>query len=70
MVGVEIEPITDIWKYSGSGGDNSKAESFQNVVQVTYHEVVPKEILENEDLKRQFLLPQLPKDVFYPFEIY
>ena len=69
VVGAEVEPVIDSWMYYNSDGDAATTESFLTTVQVTYHQVLPAEVLNNADTKRQFLLPQLPPDVFYPFEI-
>lgn len=66
IAGARITPIFDDWIYTGTGTDKV---SFNHRVYISYQDIVPDELLLAQQTESQFLMPKLPKDLFYPITI-
>lgn len=69
VVGAMIEEIHDDWVYYGAGGTGAAKQSFNHVLQVSFHEVLPQTLLGRQEENVAWFIPRLPADIFYPFFI-
>jgi hypothetical protein len=66
IVDATIEAVTQRWTHYAGG---SSSQEFTNFVYLSYVDYIPDQLTATNVVPAQFILPTIPKDLFYPFSV-
>ena len=59
IVGARVTEIKDEWVYAYRQGDGGAKQSFNHLLQISFHQVLPKSILSGSESQITWIIPQL-----------
>lgn len=57
IIGAQVTEIKDEWVYGFSQGDGTAKESFNHLLQVSFHQVIPEALLSGVESQISWIIP-------------